>query len=257
MFGGRDRDSTFGDCWWLDMSEVDRLPLPSPRGGEMQQGTSPVDRSSPLPAPAARISTPTTPQPIARAPLETSGSYPGIQAGLSTAASNSAPTSANNLAALHSSLDEDAVAAMMVANTAAELERLRASFGMERVERRPMLRSEPSQATPPAAMVDASLADYGRRSQPQASSGQNPTAVALGRQCLAHCPAGQLRLGDVWLLLADYKRLVGQMDILQAWREPRGGGTTPGRFSQLGAEGVRLGDLEAILAEYQKLVKVP
>lgn len=81
--------------------------------------------------------------------------------------------------------------------------------------------------------------------------------VTAARKVLMNAEAREYKIGNLWLLLADYKRVLLKSNVLDAWRQehvsiqPR----TKTRFLHFTMETLRLSDLPELLLDYRHLVE--
>lgn len=109
--------------------------------------------------------------------------------------------------------------------------------------------------------IDTALISFAQSISSQfaqkSSSSTQDSILLSAREALMHSDAREFKLGNLWLLLADYKRLVLKKDVLNAWREeqafmqPR----LQTRFLHCTLDNLRLSDLPELLLDYKHLVE--
>ncbi|KAL4431596.1 hypothetical protein ABPG77_001438 [Micractinium sp. CCAP 211/92] len=281
LFGGTDGQTTLGDSWWLDLEDIaapqpDLISLADLADASTQPPPDVVAAPA-LPLPSGKQ----PPSPMAAvdgggAPLQGSPHLPQNQGQLAWqqqqqqqaehrhaqqpggSASSSALT--GGLAYLQQSLPVLA----NVGSTA--LSSLRGRLGLPANPSSSALAATAAaqqQAASIAEEADEGLLALGQRALAAAGGADGGQAdarqvVAAARQWLATCSPQQLRLGDLPVLMADYRRLarLGWGMLLRergpdALSDP--GLQMPGRFMHLPAEELRMREVPEVLADYQFL----
>lgn len=82
------------------------------------------------------------------------------------------------------------------------------------------------------------------------------TTVSEARKVLSESDPKDFKLGNLWLLLADYKRLFLRKDILHGWKEQNTGDrfALEARFLHTTVDSLRLSDLPELLLDYKTLL---
>ena len=109
--------------------------------------------------------------------------------------------------------------------------------------------------------IDSALIAYAQSHSTPIS--QNPSQqnhedlIIAARKALMGANPKEFKLGNLWLLLADYKRVLLKNDILKSWREHQTAiQTHPNtRFLHFTMETLRLSDLPELLLDYRHLVE--
>lgn len=113
-------------------------------------------------------------------------------------------------------------------------------------------------AQPDDQYIDSALISFAQASNPDLPPQRNhKSAMVAARHVLMQTEAKEFKLGNLWLLLTDYKRLLLKGDVLQAWREEQATGKShlKTRFLHVTMETLRLSDLPELLLDYRHLVE--
>lgn len=259
LFGGTDGTTTLGDAWWLDLEDVPTSPPP------------PLISPADLPPSAAKDQAP--------APVEApgSGGSPGASplqapagpAGV-TALAAAAPGQAGGLGGGLSYLS--ATLPAMPPSLSSAFESLRGRLGLPPAASSGALAAVQAQAAAAAASAEhnEALLRLGERVLAAAGGGGGggsgggvpldaAALAAAARRHLAGCAPDDLRLGELPVLMADYRRLarVGWAMVLRE-RGVEGlldpAATQPGRFMHLAPGELRVKEVEEVLADYRQLL---
>lgn len=143
-------------------------------------------------------------------------------------------------------------AAMDLAATNTDFQSIRQAFGLDSHQETLM-----ESVSTTSADLDEGLSVIGKSKGNQADIAGpvdvTPQSIRLGRLRLSRCSPANFPLGNVWLLLGDYHRLLEEVDVLKMWKD---GGTRThvGLGMHLSLAKLRLGDISGILSEYKLLV---
>ncbi|KAI3436230.1 hypothetical protein D9Q98_002284 [Chlorella vulgaris] len=289
LFGGTDGVATLGDAWWLDLEEItvaqpDLISLADLADRDSTQHAPAVTAAPALPLPhskqpAGGVAGSPVAGPQAAAPAGASSS-PGSaflqqQASPQQPAQQQAQTQQQRLQQLAAAGYGGGGAALTgglaylqqnIPHLSTALSSLRGRLGLPATTSGAQLAAQ-QQAASISEDHDEGLLQLGERALTAGGGGGNGgrggapdtrQLIAAARQLLATCHADQLRLGDLPVLMADYRRLarLGWGMLLrergvEALAEP--GLQLPGRYMHLSAEDLRMREVPQVLADYQLL----
>ncbi|PRW60075.1 rab9 effector with kelch motifs [Chlorella sorokiniana] len=276
MFGGTDGQTTLGDSWWLDLEHItqqqpDLISL-ADLADSLSQPLPDTTAAPPLPLPASKQAAAGEGGGVA-VEVAAGGSGGGAQQQLAAAgAGGLSPAQLQQAAGAGSALTgglaylQQNLPTISSSMTSA-LTSLRGRLGIPATASAAALAAQQAAASI-AEEHDEALLQLGERLLAAAgASGASGSAglpldarqlVATARLFFATCSAEQLRLGELPVLMADYRRLarLGWAEVLRvrgpdALADPSL--QMPGRYMHLSAEDLRLREVPDVLADYQML----
>ncbi|GMH39606.1 hypothetical protein BSKO_07504 [Bryopsis sp. KO-2023] len=260
LFGGRDKMNVFSDTWWLEMDPGDSQP-PSPSARSISSFASGM-----LPTHASGV-----PRPRSQSNLmgeQATGFWASMVPNLYGSTPSAPPESEKSWEGSHGRIPrykssdslrlDSETGATPIGAGSAQLQDLMSQFDLD-IKRAP----QDVTGTSPFcdAEIDSALATIGRPisidndGNPPESPDIFSQCVKAGRRILSRMPVSEFPVGNLWLLMSDYRRLASNYDVLKAWREGSPGDCL-GRFVHMKHEEVRLRDVPVILGEYKRLLEI-